>query len=124
MAECELIPLHTCLLDLPAAAVALVYRQRYTVELFFRVLKQLLGMRHLLSQRDEGIDIRLNCTLIVCLLLQLMTGRRPTKGVRNVVGWYLLGVADAADVVAFLEKPDNTGVKLRAKDELWKKLGY
>jgi hypothetical protein len=60
---------------------------------FFRVLKQLLGLRHLLSQRAEGIDVQVYCTAIVCLLNHL-------------------------------NRPDNTGIKKRAKEELWKKLGY
>jgi hypothetical protein len=34
-----------------------------------------------------------------------------------------MGIATAAEVEAFLNEPDNTGVKLRAKDALWKKLG-
>ena len=41
-----------------------------------------------------------------------------------MVGWYLLGLASEQDVIAFLNKPDNRGIKLRAKAELWKKLGY
>jgi hypothetical protein len=120
----DLIILHTNLLDLPAELVALIYRHRYTVELFFRVFKQLLGMRHLLSQRQEGIDVQVYCTVIVCLLIQLISGKKPNKAMRNIVGWYLIGLADAQDVVAFVNKPDNTGVKLRAKEELWKKPGY
>jgi len=43
---------------------------------------------------------------------------------RNIVGWYLLEIASEQEVIDFLNKPDNTGVKLKAKDELWKKLGY
>lgn len=121
--QVDLIPLHTCLLDLPAELVALIYERRYTVEFFFRVFKQLLGMKHLLSQRENGIDIQIRCTLIVCLLLQLMTGKKPDKRMRNIVGWYLLGLADEQDVIAHLNQPDNKGVKLRARAELWKKLG-
>lgn len=120
----DLVILYTNLLDLPAELVALIYRYRYTVELFFRVFKQLLGMRHLLSQRPAGIDVQVYCTVIVCLLIQLISGKKPNKAMRNVVGWYLIGLADASDVVALVNKPDNTGVKLRAKEELWKKLGY
>lgn len=81
-------------------------------------------MRHLLSQREEGIDIQILCTLIVCVVIQLISGRKPDKPMRNIVGWYLIGLADEQDVIDFLNKPDNTGVKKRAKDELWKKLGY
>jgi hypothetical protein len=129
--QTDLIILYTDLLDLPAELVALIYRYRYTVELFFRVFKQLLGMRHLLSQREEGIDIQIYCTLIVgrgeacpCVLIQIISGKKPNKAMRNMVSWYLLGLAEAQDVIDFLNRPDNTGVKLRAKEALWKKLGY
>jgi hypothetical protein len=114
----------TDLLGLEAELVALIYRYRYTVELFFRILKQLLGMRHLISEREEGIDIQVYCTLIVCLLIQLISGKKPDKAMRNIVGWYLVGLATTDDLVAFINRPDNTGVKLRAKEALWKKLGY
>src|SRR5947209_4866405 len=119
--QSDLIVLYTDLTELPAELVALVYRYRYTVELFFRVFKQLLGMRHLLSQKDQGIDTQIYCTLIVCLLIQSISGRKPDKSTRNIVGWYLLGLASEQDVIDHLNKPDNTGVKLRARDALWKK---
>jgi hypothetical protein len=121
--EVDLIPLHTCLVDLPAEQVALIYQKRYTVEFFFRILKQLLGMKHLLSQREEGIDIQLNCALIVCLLLQLMGGKRPGKRLRNLIAWYLLGMAEEQDVIDHLNRPDNKGSKQKARDELFKKIG-
>jgi hypothetical protein len=109
--QVDRIILATNLLDLPAELIALIYRYRYTVELFFRIFKQLLGMRHLLSQREQGLDIQIYCTLIVCILIQLISGRKPNKAMRNIVGWYLLGWADEQDVINFLNKPDNTGVK-------------
>jgi hypothetical protein len=37
--------------------------------------------------------------------------------------FYLHGPATAADVLRELTKPDNTGIKKKAKDELRKKLG-
>jgi len=120
----DVILLATSLLMLPAELVALVYRYRYTVELFFRVLKQLLGLRHLLSQRAEGIDVQVQCTVIVCLLICLITGRRPDRADRDMVGWYLIGLASRRELLDHLNRPDRTGAKKRAKDELWKKLGY
>jgi len=122
--HCDLILIATNLLDLPAELVALIYLYRYTVELFFRVFKQLLGMRHLLSQRQSGIDIQIHCTLIVCLLLCLITGHRPDKITRNMIGWYLIGLASKQELIDHLNRPDNTGVKKKAKDELWKKMGW
>ena len=122
--QCDLIVLYTSLIDLPAELIALIYLYRYTVELFFRVFKQLLGLRHLISQRQEGIDIQVYCTAIVCLLICLMTGKKPTQSNRSMIGWYLLGLASPQELIDHLNRPDNTGVKKRAKDELWKKLGY
>ena len=78
--QTDLIVLYTNLLELPAELVALIYLYRYTVELFFRIFKQLLGMRHLLNQREEGIDIQICCTLIVCVLIQLISGKKPKQG--------------------------------------------
>jgi IS4 transposase len=120
----DLVVIATNLLDLPAELVALIYLYRYSVELFFRIFKQVLGMRHLLSQRQEGVEIQVYCCVIACMLISLQTGKKPSKLMRLMVGWYLLGVADEQDVINFLNKPDNTGVKLKAKAELWKKLGF
>jgi hypothetical protein len=122
--QSDLIVLYTDMMEPAPELVTLIYSKRYTVELFFRVFKQLLGLHHLLSQRQEGIDIQIYCTVIVCLLIQIISGKKPNKAMRNIVGWYLLGLADEQDVLNFLNKPDNTGVKKRAKEELWKKLGY
>jgi len=122
--QSDLILLATCLIDLPPELIALIYLYRYTIELFFRIFKQLLGLRHLLSQREEGIDIQVYCTAIVCLLVCLMTGTRPTRSNRDMIGWYLIGLASREELLSHLSRPDNTGVKKRAKEDLWKKLGY
>lgn len=114
----------TGLLDLPAELIALIYLYRYTVELFFRFFKQLLGMRHLLSQREEGVKIQVYCCVIACLLIALETGKKPNKLMVRMIGLYLMGVADEQDVINHLNKPDNKGAKLRQKQELWKKLGF
>jgi IS4 transposase len=114
----------TNLLDEPPELIALIYRYRWTIELFFRLLKQILGCRHLLSQRPEGIDIQIYCAVIAALLIHLETGKKPSKALVFVLGLYLAGWASEQEVLAVIHRPDNTGVKLRAKDELWKKLGY
>jgi hypothetical protein len=104
--------------------VGLVYRQRYSVELFIRFFKQVLGLRHLISQRREGVEIQVYCAVIACLMIQLQTGRKPDKRTAEMMGWFFLGLASEQDVIDHLNRPDNTGVKLRAKEALWKKLGY
>lgn len=118
------IVLATNLLHVPAEVVALIYRHRYAVEIFFRFLKQILGCRHLISTRHEGVMIQMYCAVIACLLINLWTAKKPTKRTVEMLAYYFLGVATEAEVVAHLNRPDNTGVKLRAKEALWKKLGY
>ena len=122
--QSDMIVVATCLLDLPPELVTLIYSKRYTIELFFRFLKELLGMRHLLSQREEGIDIQIYCTVIICMLINLTTAKRPDKYTLLMVHWYQLGVASEQELIDHLNQPDNRGTKLRAKEELWKKLGY
>jgi len=120
----ELLLIATNLLDVPAEIIALVYRYRWTVELFFRFFKQILGCRHLISDDPDGITIQCYCAVIACMLMQRWTGKKPDKAMHRMIGFYLCGWADEADVLAWANRPDNTGVKLRAKAELWKKLGW
>lgn len=120
----ELLLIATNLLDVPAEIVALIYRYRWTVELFFRFFKQILGCRHLISDDPDGITIQCYCAVIACMLMQLWTRKKPDKAMHRMIGFYLCGWADEADVLAWANRPDNTGVKLQAKAELWKKLGW
>ena len=118
-----LLRIATDQLDLPAEVVALLYEKRYQIELFFRFFKSLLGCRHLISSDPRGIRIQVYCAVIACLLLNLYTGRRADKSTLSMAYWYLSGIASEQEWLAHLNRPDNRGVKLRAKDELWKKLG-
>jgi hypothetical protein len=68
----------TNLLDVPAELIADIYRHRWTIELFFRFFKHVLGCRHLLSTHPKGIEIQAYCAIIACLLISLWTGRKPT----------------------------------------------
>jgi hypothetical protein len=121
---CDKLLIVTNLSTLAADLVGLIYRQRYSVELFFRFFKHLLGMRHLLSRRPAGMDIQVHCAVIACLLINLQTGRKPDKRMMETIGWYLMGLMDQQQALEELSRPDNRGVKLRAKEALWKKLGF
>jgi hypothetical protein len=120
----EVLFIATNLLDVPAELIALIYRYRWTVELFFRFFKQILGCRHLISDDPGGITIQCYCAVIACMLLQLWTGKKPSKDMHRMISFYLCGWADEDDLLKWLNKPDNTGIKLRQKEELWKKLGW
>ena len=117
------IVIATNLLDVPAQIIALIYQYRWAIEVFFRFFKQMLGCRHLISHKAQRIEIQIYCAIIACMLINLWTGKRPNKATVTMLAWYLMGVATEAEVMAHINRPDNTGIKLRAKEELWKKLG-
>jgi hypothetical protein len=94
----------TNLLDVPAEIVAEIYRQRWTIELFFRFFKHILGCRHLLSTARAGVEIQTYCAIIACLLLALWTGGKPTLRTYEMICLYLQGWADQDELLAHLKK--------------------
>jgi IS4 transposase len=94
----------TNLLDVPAEIIADVYRHRWTIELFFRFFKHLLGCRHLLSTDPVGIQIQAYCAIIACLLIHLWTGGKPTLRTYEMICFYLQGWAELDEVKAHLAK--------------------
>ena len=68
------ILLLTNLLDVPAEIIGALYELRWSLELFFRFFKQVLGCRHLLSHKPAGVMIQVDCALIAALLMSLTLG--------------------------------------------------
>ena len=94
----------TNLLDVPAEIIALIYRFRWTIEIFFRFFKHVLGCRHLLSHCQNGIEIQTYCAIIACLLISLWTGRKPTLRTYEMICFYFSGLASEAELLAHLAK--------------------
>jgi hypothetical protein len=91
-------------LDLEADLIALAYRSRWTVELFFRWLKCILGCRHLLSQSENGVQLQVYMALIASLLISLWVGRAPTKRTYELLCFYLSGWASPQEVLTHIER--------------------
>lgn len=98
------IRIATNLLDVPAEIIAAIYQQRWTIEVFFRFLKHILGCRHLLSTCQAGIEIQMYMAIIACLLISLYTGRKPTLRTYEMVCYYFTGLADLDELEAHLAK--------------------
>ncbi len=96
--------LATNLLDVPAEIIALLYHYRWTIEIFFRFFKQILGCRHLLSRSQNGIEIQTYCAIIACMLISLWTGKKPTLRTYEMICWYLIGMADMEELLAHIER--------------------
>ena len=90
--------------DLPPDVVALLYKHRWQVEIFFRFFKHILGCRHLLSHCDNGIELETYAAIIACLLIALWTGRKPTLSTYRMLCWYFTGWADEEELLAHINK--------------------
>jgi hypothetical protein len=74
-----LVRLVTNLLDVPAHIIAILYKQRWQIELFFRWLKCFAHFNHLISHCREGVLLNFYVTIIGVVLMYLHTGARPSK---------------------------------------------
>jgi hypothetical protein len=100
----EVLLLATDRLDLEAEYVALGYRFRWSIELFFRWFKCILGCRHLLSTSPNGITIQLYLGIIASLLISLWTGKKPTKRTLEMLQFYFAGLASEEELQEHIEK--------------------
>jgi len=98
-------------LELAAELVALGYRFRWTIELFFRWLKCILGCKQLLTTSANGVALQIYTALIASLLIVLWTGRKPTKRTWEMLQFYFQGWASLDEVEAHLEKQKLIEVK-------------
>jgi hypothetical protein len=73
----------TNLPDLPALAVAALYRQRWQIETFFRWIKQNLKIKTFYGTSENGVLIQIWTALIAYLLLRWIK-------LRSRVGWSIL----------------------------------
>ena len=91
-------------LDLPVETIAVLYRYRWQVELFFRWFKKVLEADKLLALSENGLTIVMYCALIASMLITLWTGRKPTKRTFEMLCFYFSGWAEEQDVVDHIER--------------------
>lgn len=94
----------TNLLDPPADIIALIYSERWAIEIFFRFFKHTLGCRHLLSHNENGIEIQTYCAIIGCMLIRLWTGRKPTLRTYEMICFYFSGLASEEELLRHIAK--------------------
>jgi len=106
----EVLSLATDRLDLAAELVALGYRFRWSVELFFRWFKCVLGRRHLLAESQNGVTIQVYVAIIASLLLSLWAGKQPTKRTYEMFCFYFGGWATEAELLAHIDRLQQQAV--------------
>jgi hypothetical protein len=89
----EVLLLGTDRMDLDAELVALGYRFRWSVELFFRWIKRIMGLRHLLCESQRGVTIQVYVAFIASLLISVRIGHKPTKRTYEMICLFFQGWA-------------------------------
>ena len=90
--------------DLEADVIALIFKHRWMIEIFFRFFKHVLGCRHLLSYCENGIELQTYAAIIACMLISLWTGRKPTLRTYEMLCWFFTGMADEEELLAHIAK--------------------
>jgi len=90
-------------LKITAELVALIYRYRWQVELFFKWFKCIPSCRHLLAESASGVAIQVYTALIAGLLLAAFTGRRSSKRNMELIRFYLMGFIGDDELAALLK---------------------
>ena len=88
--------------DFEADVIALIFKHRWMIEIFFRFFKHVLGCRHLLSYCQNGIELQTYAAIIACMLIALWTGRKPTLRTYEMLCWYFTGMADEEELLAHI----------------------
>jgi hypothetical protein len=95
-------------LDLDAELIALAYRYRWAIELFFRWFKCILGCKHLLSTSQNGVTIQVYLGIIASLLISLWVGKKPTKRTWEMLQFYFTGWATVEELLQHIQNlPDQ-----------------
>jgi hypothetical protein len=105
--ESKTLRLITNLFDVSAATIALLYRYRWQVELFFRWFKSFGNFNHLISHRREGVLAHLYITIIGVMLMYLHTGYRPSKYLFAMLSIVASGGATLEDVIPILRERER-----------------
>jgi hypothetical protein len=100
----EILWIATDRFDLEAETIVTIYQRRWTIEIFFRFFKHVLGCRHLLCQCENGIELQAYAAIIACMLISLWTGFKPTLRTYEMICWYFSGMASEAELMAHIAR--------------------
>jgi hypothetical protein len=106
--QSETLAIATDLVDVQADVIALIFQYRWTIEIFFRFYKHILGCRHLLSYNRNGIELQTYTAILACMLISLWTGRKPTLRTFEMLCWYFTGMASEEELLAHIERLQKT----------------
>ncbi len=98
------VRLLTSLLDVPAKVIGKLYRHRWTIELFFRWLKCVARVRHLISDSRNGVTLQFYAAIIAVLAGYIVTGTKPGLCEYNMLCGVLRGTTIESGMLEVLAR--------------------
>jgi hypothetical protein len=111
--------------ELPGNELALLYKNRWSIEYFFRWVKCVMGCGHWMAESRNGVSIQIYLALIGSLLLQLQLGRRPSQRVWELLQWHQSGCLEDNELEGLLADQlakEHRQRNKKPREPFWKKL--
>ena len=111
-------------LDLEAEQIAIIYKKRWEIEVFFRMLKQNFPLKYFLGDNQNAIEIQIWVANIAMLLMQLIKKNLTRKwAFSNMVSLVRFHLMSYINLTSFLNNPEKSwnqhNKKLQAQQTLF-----
>jgi len=89
---------------LPADQIALIYKNRWMIELLFKQIKQNFPLRYFWGESENAIKIQVYCVLIAQLLMVVIRKKAATKkSFANMITVIRLHLMSYVDLLGFIK---------------------
>ncbi|MFT4567373.1 MAG: hypothetical protein ACI9FN_002339 [Saprospiraceae bacterium] len=96
-------------LELDADQIALIYKKRWEIEVFFRMLKQNFPLKYFLGDNQNAIEIQIWVANIAMLLMQLIKkGLNRKWALSNMVSMVRFHLMNYINLTSFLNHPERS----------------
>ena len=104
--------------ELPAEKIALIYRQRWQIELLFKQLKQNFPLKYFLGDNENAIEIQIWAAMLANLLITLVKSKvKRAWAFSNMVSLIRNQLMNYVDIFRFLEDPEGCWKELNFRNQ-------
>jgi len=98
-------------LELDAQQIALIYKKRWEIEVFFKYLKQNFPLKYFLGDNQNAIEIQIWVANIAMLLLQVIKkGLKRKWAFSNMVSMIKFHMMSYISLISFLNDPEKSWI--------------
>lgn len=105
--------------ELTAEKIALIYKQRWQIELLFKQLKQNFPLKYFLGDNENAIEIQIWAAMLANLLITLVKSKvKRAWAFSNMVSLIRKQLMNYIDIYRFLEDPEGCWKKVIADHQI------